>query len=48
MIHSFYGNEVDTVIINGKIIMKGRHILTMDEKEIQKKANQLIRDAYQC
>jgi 5-methylthioadenosine/S-adenosylhomocysteine deaminase len=48
MIHSLQGNEVDTVIINGRIIMKGHRILTFDEKEIQKKANQLIQKTYLC
>jgi 5-methylthioadenosine/S-adenosylhomocysteine deaminase len=48
LIHSIHGNEVDTVIINGKIVMKNHLILTMNEKEIQKTANELIRKTYLC
>jgi 5-methylthioadenosine/S-adenosylhomocysteine deaminase len=47
MIHSLQGNEVDTVIIDGKIIMKNQKILTFDEKEIRSKANQLVKETYQ-
>jgi 5-methylthioadenosine/S-adenosylhomocysteine deaminase len=48
LIHSIHGNDVDTVIINGKIVMKNHLILTMNEKEIQKTANELIRKTYLC
>lgn len=48
LIHSIQGNEIDTVVIDGKIIMKNHQILTIDEKEIQKTANELIRKTYLC
>jgi 5-methylthioadenosine/S-adenosylhomocysteine deaminase len=33
-----YGSDVDTVIVNGKILMKNRKVLTMNEIEIVEKA----------
>lgn len=33
------GADVDTVVINGKVVVKERSLLTMDEKEIIKDAN---------
>lgn len=47
-IHSMYGTEVDTMIVNGKIIMKQKEILTMDENEIRTKANKLVRKTNLC
>jgi len=40
--YSANGSEVDTVIINGKITMEGRKILTMDEKLIYGKIQEII------
>jgi 5-methylthioadenosine/S-adenosylhomocysteine deaminase len=39
LVYSAGGSEVDTVIINGKLIMENRDILTVDEDEIIDKAN---------
>jgi 5-methylthioadenosine/S-adenosylhomocysteine deaminase len=39
LVYSAGGSEVDTVIINGKLIMEDRRILTIDEEEIMDKAN---------
>jgi len=35
------GSEVDTVIINGKLVMENRKLLTMDIEKIKKDANEL-------
>lgn len=40
--YSANGSEVDTVIIDGKITMMNRQILTMDEKLVYKKVNEII------
>lgn len=40
--YSANGSEVDTVIINGQITMEGRKILTMDEKLIYGKIQDII------
>ncbi|MBU1027158.1 MAG: amidohydrolase family protein, partial [Candidatus Margulisbacteria bacterium] len=41
LVYSAGGSEVDTVIINGKLIMENRDILTVDEDEIIDQANHL-------
>lgn len=41
LVYSAGGSEVDTVIINGKLIMENRDILTIDEDEIIDQANHL-------
>ena len=40
--YSANGSEVDTVIINGKITMEHRRILTMDEQLVYRKIQQII------
>lgn len=40
--YSANGSEVDTVIIDGKITMEGRKILTMDEELVYSKVNDII------
>lgn len=40
--YSANGSEVDTVIIDGKIIMEGRKILTMDEALVYQKIQDII------
>ena len=40
--YSANGSEVDTVIINGQITMEGRKILTMDERKIFGKVQDII------
>lgn len=40
--YSANGSEVDTVIIDGKITMEGRKILTMDEELVYSKVNAII------
>jgi 5-methylthioadenosine/S-adenosylhomocysteine deaminase len=34
---------VDTVIIDGKIVMENREILTIDEEEVKKEAAKLVK-----
>lgn len=43
LVYSAGGSEVDTVIINGKLIMENREILTIDEDEIIDEANHLAK-----
>ncbi len=38
IVYSCKGENVDTVICNGEILMKNRNILTIDEKEVMEKA----------
>ncbi len=40
--YSANGSEVDTVMINGQITMEGRKILTMDEKLVYQKIQEII------
>ena len=40
--YSANGSEVETVIIDGKITMENRKILTMDEELVYKKVNEII------
>ncbi len=40
--YSANGSEVDTVIIDGKITMEGRKVLTLDEKLVYQKVNEII------
>ena len=40
--YSANGSEVETVIIDGKITMEERKILTMDEELVYKKINEII------
>ncbi len=45
LVYAAHGDDVDTVIVNGKTLMRGRQLLTMDEEKIiyeaQKSANRL-------
>ena len=41
------GNDVDTVVIGGKIVVKGGQVLTMDEERILKEANERARKVYE-
>ena len=41
IVYSLDGSDVDTVIINGKVIMKDKKILTADETQIIKEANEI-------
>jgi 5-methylthioadenosine/S-adenosylhomocysteine deaminase len=43
LVYSAGGSEVDSAIINGKLIMENREILTIDEDEIIDRANHLAK-----
>ncbi|MEM3402478.1 MAG: amidohydrolase family protein, partial [Candidatus Hadarchaeales archaeon] len=38
LVYSAHGDDVDTVIVDGKILMQGRKVLTVDEEEIMRRA----------
>lgn len=39
LVYATKANEVNTVIINGKVVMKQRHLLTLKENDIKRDAN---------
>ena len=41
LVYSAGGSEVDSVIINGKLVMENRNLLTVDEDEVIDQANHL-------
>jgi 5-methylthioadenosine/S-adenosylhomocysteine deaminase len=41
IVYSSKGSDVDTVIINGRIVMRNKKLLTINEKELKSKANRL-------
>ena len=46
---AFYtnGNDVETVIVNGRILMQNRHVLSVDEKEIVQMAREESQKAFE-
>lgn len=50
LVYAVHSADVDTVIINGEIVMEGRKVLTMDEEEVmaqaQKCADRLVGGKY--
>jgi 5-methylthioadenosine/S-adenosylhomocysteine deaminase len=44
LVYSAHGSDVDTVIVDGKIIMENRHVKTLDEKRIIEKAEETALD----
>ena len=41
------GNDVESVIVNGKIVMQDRHILSVDEKEVIQCAREEAQKAFE-
>jgi 5-methylthioadenosine/S-adenosylhomocysteine deaminase len=41
LVYSAGGSEVDSAVINGKLVMENRKILTIDEDEVLDRANRL-------
>ena len=41
LVYAVQGSDVDTVIINGKIVMKNRKLITINENEVIEKVNKL-------
>jgi 5-methylthioadenosine/S-adenosylhomocysteine deaminase len=37
------GSDVDTVVINGRVVMKDRRLLTVDEGEVMDRVNHIAR-----
>jgi 5-methylthioadenosine/S-adenosylhomocysteine deaminase len=44
IVYSAFGSDVDTVIIDGKTIMKNREVLTLNEAEVIEKAQQAFEE----
>ncbi|MEM1550637.1 MAG: amidohydrolase, partial [Candidatus Bathyarchaeia archaeon] len=44
LVYSACGSDIDTVIVDGKIIMRGRVIKTVNEYEVMKKATEVSQD----
>ncbi|MEI8131863.1 MAG: amidohydrolase family protein, partial [Leptolinea sp.] len=40
IVYAAHGSDVDTVVIDGKIVMKGRKVLTLDEEAIKEDIQQ--------
>ena len=40
IVYSANGSDVDTVIVNGKLLMQARHVKTLDEEEVLQKGQQ--------
>jgi 5-methylthioadenosine/S-adenosylhomocysteine deaminase len=47
-VYSGTGYCVDTVIVNGKVLMKGRKVLSVDEEKIVENANEKGKDIAVC
>ena len=43
LVYCAKGSDVETVIINGRIVMKNKRLLTMDEEEVMAKVNAIAR-----
>jgi len=41
LVYAANGADVDTVIINGKVVMENRHLLTIDETEVMQKVREI-------
>jgi 5-methylthioadenosine/S-adenosylhomocysteine deaminase len=40
LVYAATGSDVDSVIIDGRIIMKNRRVLTLDEEKIMREADE--------
>jgi 5-methylthioadenosine/S-adenosylhomocysteine deaminase len=43
LVYCTSGSDVDTVLINGRIVMKNRRLLTVDEGEVMERVNHIAR-----
>ena len=48
LVYSAVGDDVDTVIVNGKIVMANRRILTLDESKIMEEAQVAAEELLEC
>lgn len=44
LIYAASSNDADTVIVNGKVLMKNREVLTLDEEKIKFETNKIAKD----
>jgi 5-methylthioadenosine/S-adenosylhomocysteine deaminase len=44
LVYSTRGSDVDTVIVDGKILMENRMVKTLNETEVMQKAQKIVRD----
>lgn len=44
IVYSTYGSDVDIVIVDGRIIMRDRNVITLNEEEVIRKANEAAMD----
>jgi 5-methylthioadenosine/S-adenosylhomocysteine deaminase len=42
LVYAAHGDNVDTVLIDGKIVMKNRKMLTIDEEDVIEKATKAL------
>ena len=42
LVYSANGNDVETTIVDGKILMLHREVLTLDEEKIREKAEEVV------
>jgi len=47
IVYAAHGSDVDTVVIDGQLVMQGRKVLTLDEKAILEEANQRYKQVAQ-
>jgi len=41
LVYAASGADVDTVVINGRVVMENRRLLTIDEEEVMRKVRDL-------
>jgi len=46
LVYAATGGEVDTVVVDGKMVVRQGQLLTMDEEEIKRQANAHARQVY--
>lgn len=44
LVYAAFGSDVDTVIVDGKLVMQGRQVKTLDEEKVLRLANEQTRD----
>ncbi len=44
LVYAAQASDIDTVICNGKLVMRNRKVLTIDENEVMKKAEEIKKD----
>jgi len=44
IVYSAHGSDVDTVIVDGKIVMENRHVKTLDEQAVMERAEKTAFD----